>query len=56
MNDVGRATSAGSTVSGGAILKRLFVIAYVTAVAVAMFGWVSAFWWITIRLARWLMA
>jgi len=45
----------GPTVRKEAILKRLFVMAYVTAVGVAMFGWVSAFWWVTVKLARWLM-
>jgi hypothetical protein len=49
-------TPIGSTVGRGTILKRLFAIAYVTAVAVAMFGWVSAFWWITVRVTRWLLA
>jgi hypothetical protein len=43
-------------VSRGALLQRLFKICYLAAVAVAMFGWVSAFWWLTVRLAKWLMA
>jgi hypothetical protein len=55
VNGITRASPVSSTVSNGAILKRLFAIAYVTAVAVAMFGWVSAFWWITARLAKLLM-
>ena len=56
MINVTRATSLAFTVGRAAISNRLFVIAYVTAVAVAMFGWVTAFWWITVRLARWLIA
>jgi hypothetical protein len=56
MSSVTETTPVGSKVSRGTILKRLFVIAYLTAVAVAMFGWLSAFWWITVRLAKWLMA
>jgi hypothetical protein len=47
---------AASTVSRGKILKRVFVIAYVTAVAIAMFGWVSAFGWLTVQVTKWLLA
>jgi hypothetical protein len=56
MNSVTQSMPAASTVSRGTILKRVFVIAYVTAVAVAMFGWVSAFGWLTVRVAKWLLA
>jgi hypothetical protein len=55
MNSVTRAMPAASTVSRGTILKRIFVIAYVTAVAVATIGWVSAFGWLTVRVAKWLL-
>jgi hypothetical protein len=43
-------------VSRGTVLKRLFVIGYLTAVAVATIGWVSAFGWLTVRVAKWLLA
>jgi hypothetical protein len=56
MNSVTQSIPVASTVSRGAISKRLFVIAYVTAVAVAMFGWVSAFGWLTVQVAKWLLA
>ena len=56
MNSLTQVMPVGSTVSKGAILKRLFVIGYLTAVAVAMIGWVSAFGWITVRVAKWLLA
>ena len=56
MSSVATVASEGSTVGRGAIWKRLFVIAYMTAVAFAMFGWVSAFWWIIVRVGRWLIA
>jgi ABC-type enterochelin transport system permease subunit len=56
MNSLTQVMPVGSTVSKGAILKRLFVIGYLTAVAVAMVGWVSAFGWITVRVAKWLLA
>jgi hypothetical protein len=49
-------TPVGATIGRGTILKHVFVIAYLAAVAVAMFGWVSAFWWITVRVAKWLLA
>jgi hypothetical protein len=55
MNSVTPLMPAASSVSGRAILNRLFIIAYVTAVGFAMFGWVSDFWWVTVKLARWLM-
>jgi hypothetical protein len=55
MNNVTELMRAGSAVSRGTILKRLFVIGYVTAIAVAMVGWISAFGWLTLRAATWLL-
>jgi len=43
------------SVSRGTALERLFVIGYLTAIAVATIGWVSAFGWAAFRLASWLM-
>ena len=56
MNSLTEVLHVGSAVSSGAILKRLFVIGYLTAIAVAMLGWLSAFGWITVRVAKWLFA
>ena len=56
MNNVTELMRAGSAVSRGTILKRLFVIGYLTAIAVATIGWVSAFGWLTVRVAKWLLA
>jgi hypothetical protein len=56
MNSLTEVRHVGSAVSRGTILKRLFVIAYVTAVAVATIGWVSAFGWAALRLASWVLA
>jgi hypothetical protein len=56
MNSLIQLMPVGSTVSRKTILKRVFVIGYLTAVAVAMIGWVSAFGWAAVRLASWLMA
>jgi hypothetical protein len=56
MNSVTQSMPTASTVSRGTILKRIFVIAYVTAVAVATIGWVSAFGWLTVQVAKWLLA
>jgi hypothetical protein len=56
MNNVTELMPAGSAVSRGTILKRLFVVGYLTVITVAMFGWLSAFGWVTVRLAKWLMA
>jgi hypothetical protein len=55
MNNVTELMRAGSAVSRGTILKRLFVIGYVTAIAIAMVGWISAFGWLTLRAATWLL-
>jgi hypothetical protein len=46
----------GSTASRGTVLKRVFVFGYLTAVSVAMFGWLSAFGWLTLKVAKWLLA
>ena len=55
MNVVSEAIPVGSA-SRGTTPKRLFVIGYVAAVGVAMIGWVSAFGWLTVRVAKWLLA
>jgi ABC-type enterochelin transport system permease subunit len=56
MNNVTELMRGGSAVRRGTILKRLFVIGYVTATAVAMVGWISAFGWLAAMVAKWLLA
>jgi hypothetical protein len=56
MHNLTEMMPVGSTVSSGKILKRIFVIGYLTAIAVTMIGWVSAFGWVSIRVAKWLLA
>jgi hypothetical protein len=56
MNSLTEVVYAGSAVSRGTILKRLFIIGYLTASAVAMVGWLSVFGWATVRVAKWLLA
>jgi hypothetical protein len=56
MNSLTEAMPLASAVGRGMILKRLFVIGYVATVGVAMIGWVSAFGWLTVRVAKWLLA
>ena len=56
MNSLTQLMPVSSMASRKTILKRLFVVGYLTAVAVAMIGWVSAFGWAAVRLATWLMA
>jgi len=56
MNSLTEMMPVGSAVSRGTILKRLFVIGYLTAIAAAMVGWLSAFGWTTVRVAKWLLA
>jgi hypothetical protein len=35
---------------------RLFTACYLAATAVAMIGWLSAFGWVTVAVAKWLLA
>ena len=56
MNSLTEVVHFRSSVTTGTILKRLFVIGYATAIAVAMFGWASAFGWLTVKVAKWLFA
>jgi hypothetical protein len=56
MNSLTEIVHVGSSISRETILKRLFVIGYVTAIAVATFGWLSAFGWLTVKVAKWLLA
>jgi hypothetical protein len=36
--------------------ERLFTVCYLTATGVAMVGWLSAFGWVTVAVAKWLLA
>jgi hypothetical protein len=36
--------------------ERSFRICYLTATAVAMVGWLSAFGWVTVTVTKWLLA
>lgn len=56
MNSLTQLMPISSTVSRKTVLRRVFVIGYLTAVGVAMVGWVSAFGWLTVRVAKWLLA
>ena len=56
MNSLTEVVPAGSTVSRETISKWLFKICYLTAITVSTIGWVSAFGWATVRLAKWCMA
>jgi hypothetical protein len=56
MNSLTQLMPVGPTVSRGRILKQFFAIGYLTAIGVAMVGWVTAFGWVTFRLAKWLLA
>jgi hypothetical protein len=38
------------------VKDRLFTACYLTATAVAMLGWMSAFGWVTVAIAKWLLA
>jgi hypothetical protein len=35
--------------------RRLSIVCYLTAVSVAMVGWLSAFAWLTVAIAKWLL-
>ena len=36
--------------------QRLFNMCYLTAIGLAMVGWLSAFGWATVAVAKWLLA
>ena len=40
---------------GDVIAAAFQDLLYLAAVAVAMFGWTSAFGWLTVRIAHWLL-
>jgi hypothetical protein len=56
MNTVTEGMPVVSTVSRGTVSERLFVIGYLTAIAAATVGWVSAFGWAALRLTSWVLA
>jgi hypothetical protein len=56
MNSLTEVVPVGSTVSRGTISNRFFKICYLTAITVSTIGWVSAFGWLTVRVAKWLLA
>jgi len=45
-----------AVVSRATMKDRLFKVCYLTATAVAMLGWLSAFGWVTVAVAKWLLA
>jgi hypothetical protein len=36
--------------------RRLLTVSYLSAITVAMVGWLSAFGWVTVAVAKWLWA
>jgi hypothetical protein len=50
-------TAPASSVAGrGDLVEQLSKIGYFTVITVATVGWVSAFGWLAVRLAYWVMA
>jgi hypothetical protein len=56
MNSLTEVMPRVSTTRRGPLLNRVFVMAYLAAIAVATIGWVSAFGWLTVRVAKWIFA
>jgi hypothetical protein len=56
MDGVTETTSVDSAVSRGELLEPLFKVSFFTVITVATIGWVSAFGWIIVKLAEWMMA
>ena len=56
MNSLTEVMPVASTASRGTILEQFFRVCYLTAITVSTIGWISAFGWITFRLAKWIMA
>jgi hypothetical protein len=53
MNVVTEAMPVGSAISRSKSSERFFQICYLSAIAVATVGWVSAFGWAAFKLASW---
>jgi hypothetical protein len=49
-------TGSGHAVQAATLKQRLFPIGFLTAVAVAMVGWLWAIGWVTFAAAKWLLA
>ncbi|SHH19835.1 hypothetical protein [Bradyrhizobium erythrophlei] len=45
-----------SAIAKVTVKERLFTVCYLTATGVAMVGWLCAFGWITVAVAKWLLA
>jgi hypothetical protein len=56
MNSLTEVVPIGSTVSRETMSNRFFKICYLTAITASTVGWVSAFGWATVRLAKWFVA
>jgi hypothetical protein len=63
MLEGGNMTNSSETLTGrehavqaATLRQRLFPIGFVTAVAVAMVGWLWAIGWVTFAAAKWLLA
>ncbi len=57
MNGLTQNMPVEATATGRSTMKdRLFMVCYLTATAVAMLGWLSAFGWATFAAAKWLLA
>jgi hypothetical protein len=56
MDSATETLSARSAVSRETISTRFFRISYLAAITVSTIGWVSAFGWAIVRLAKWCAA
>jgi len=57
MNSLAENMPMEATANRRATMKdRLFTACYLAATAVAMIGWLSAFGWVTVAVAKWLLA
>jgi hypothetical protein len=45
-----------TAITKATVKDRLFTACYLAATAVAMIGWLSAFGWVTVAVAKWLLA
>jgi hypothetical protein len=56
MNSLTEVRPVESAISSGTPSQRFFKFCYLSAIGVTTVGWLSAFGWITVRVAKWLMA
>lgn len=56
MNGLTQVIAVEPAANGNTLAQRFFKICYLTAISVSTVGWLAAFSWMTVRIAKWLLA